>query len=155
MFTTSSGRPITYHGRKAAKYCSPIQPDGKIQSLDQLFGILLNVWQKDTAYPSCQQEYDHENDPTFGQCAITAVLVHDLFGGSIRKIRTGGGTHYFNVLNGNTVDLTSDQFTLYGIPLDYSEGTEVPPEYCGTSPATNKRLNLLRNRVETAVSSKN
>ena len=154
MFKTDSGRFISYYGRQSAKNTPPLNADAKIRSLDQLFEILLKVWQKDTAYPSCQLEYDHDNDPSFGQCAITAVLVHDLFGGTIQKIRTNGGTHYFNVLNGKTIDLTSDQFTLYGIPLDYCNSIEVPREYCGTNPDTLKRLSLLKKRVESAADEK-
>lgn len=33
---------------------------------------------KDTAYPSCRKDFDRENDPTYGQCAIMATLAYDI-----------------------------------------------------------------------------
>ena len=91
-----------------------------------------------------QNDYIHDEDPTYGQCAITATLVHDLFGGTIHKIRVdGGGTHYFNKINNHYIDLTSDQFELYNIPLKYEPNEEVPREYCGKNADTLKRFNLM------------
>lgn len=145
MFETKSGRPISYYGRE---YTADIQrekeKDCAIHSIDQLFAILLVVWCKDTAYPSCQKDYDYENDPTYGQCAITATLVYDMFGGTIHKIRVdGGGTHYFNQINNHYIDLTRDQFDLYNIPVEYDYNEVVPRKYCGTNADTRKRYQLL------------
>lgn len=84
------------------------------------------------------------NDPTYGQCAITATLVYDLFGGTIHKLKVdGGGTHYFNKINGHYIDLTSDQFDLYDIPLEYVPNEVVPREYCGMNADTKRRYQLL------------
>lgn len=145
MFTAKSGRPISYYG---IEYTSGIQrkngKDRAISSIDQLFGILLEVWCKDTAYPSCQSDYDRNNDPTYGQCAITATLVYDMFGGTIHKIRVnGGGTHYFNRVENHYIDLTRDQFDLYDIDVDYDQNEVVPREYCGRNADTHKRYQLL------------
>lgn len=143
MFETKSGRPISYYG---SEYTADIQreKDCAIHSIDQLFSILLDVWCKDTAYPSCQKDYDYENDPTYGQCAITATLVYDMFGGTIHKIRVdGGGTHYFNQINNHYIDLTRDQFDLYNIPVEYDYNEVVPRKYCGTNADTRKRYQLL------------
>lgn len=101
MFTTNSGRFISYYGRE---HTLDIQRQDRnnstIGTIDQLFNVLLNVWCKETAYPSCQKDYDYDNDPTYGQCAITATLVYNLFGGTIHKLKVdGGGTHYFNKIN--------------------------------------------------------
>lgn len=88
MFTTKSGRELTYFGRE---YTADIRrADGKqhiIATVDDLFELLLKVWCRDTAYPSCQKDYILENDPTYGQCAISAMLVYDMFGGTIHRIR--------------------------------------------------------------------
>lgn len=145
MFQTKSGRLISYYG---IQFTSKIQrKDGKdhsIGSIDQLFGILLDVWCRDTAYPNCQKDYDRENDPTYGQCAITSMLVYDMFGGTIHKIRVaGGGTHYFNMINDHYIDLTRDQFDLYDIPLEYDQNEVVLREYCGKNADTQKRYQLL------------
>ena len=86
---------------------------------------------------------------TYGQCAITATLVYDLFGGTIHKLKVdGGGTHYFNKINGHYIDLTSDQFDLYDIPLEYVPNEVVPREYCGKNADTNRRYQLLVDFVD-------
>ena len=145
MFTTNSGRFISYYGRE---HTLDIQrQDGNnstISTINQLFNVLLNVWCKETTYPSCQKDYDYDNDPTYGQCAITATLVYDLFGGTIHKLKVnGGGTHYFNKINGHYIDLTSDQFDLYDIPLEYVPNEVVPREYCEKNADTKRRYQLL------------
>jgi len=105
--------------------------------------VLRESWSKETAYPSCQKDWSKE-DPSYGQCAITAMLVNDMFGGSIHSIRVnGGGTHYFNKINGKYVDLTSEQFDLYNIPVDYENNEEMDRQYCGKNADTKKRYDLL------------
>ena len=69
-------------------------------NLDTLKRILYACYSKETAYPSCQKDWVPD-DPTYGQCAVTAMIVHDYFGGTIHRIRVdGGGTHYFNKIDG-------------------------------------------------------
>lgn len=149
MFFTESGRPIYYHGEECKNIEAINLIFAGVRTLDDLFEVLLKSWCRETAYPSCQKDYVYENDPTYGQCAITATLVHDIFGGTIHKIRvTGGGTHYFNVIDDHYIDLTSDQFDLYEIPLSYENNEVVPREYCGKNPDTLKRYNLLVKRIE-------
>ena len=76
MFTTASGRKITYYGHEYANEIVRIKGSNKIiKSIDELFDILLKSWCKETAFPSCQSDYDFKNDPSYGQCAITAVIV--------------------------------------------------------------------------------
>lgn len=115
----------------------------QINTLDDLYNVLRKCWSKETAYPSCQKEWV-PNDPTYGQCAITAMIVYDLFGGSIHRIRVnGGGTHYFNKINGQYVDLTREQFDLYNIPVSYEPNEEMDRQYCGKNEDTKKRYELL------------
>ena len=148
MFYTNSNREISYFGFEDGEEIKRKHPDPSkaIQSLNDLFGLLLKAWSKETAYPSSQKDpnFNIDNDPTYGQCAITATLVYDLFGGSIHKVNvSGGGTHYFNRINGRYIDLTSDQFSLYGIPLSYEPNQKISREYCGKNPNTLKRYKLL------------
>ena len=49
----------------------------------------------------------------------------------------------FNKINNHYIDLTSDQFELYNIPLKYEPNEEVPREYCGKNADTLKRFNLM------------
>ena len=145
MFRTKSGRPITYYGIEFTNSITRRNiENSKVNSINELFNYLLIAWCKETAYPSCQKDFDKDNDPTYGQCAITATLVYDMFGGTIHKIKVdGGGTHYFNKINGHYIDLTSDQFDLYDIPVSYEPNQEVPREYCGKNIDTANRYKLL------------
>lgn len=153
MFKTKSGRNISYFGNEYTKEIHRKNGNNcKIKTIDELFEILLDVWCRETAYPSCQKEYDEENDPTYGQCAITATLVYDMFGGTIHKIRvSGGGTHYFNKINEHYIDLTSDQFDLYDIYVYYSNNELVKREYCGKNADTLKRYKLLVQAIDNKV----
>lgn len=118
-----------------------------ITNLVELFAVLEQCWSKETAYPSCQEEWV-PSDPSYGQCAITAMLVCDMFGGSIHKIRvSGGGTHYFNKINGKYVDLTREQFDLYNLSVDYEVNQEVAREYCGKNRDTKNRYHQLQRNI--------
>ncbi len=149
MFKTKSGRDITYYGREntndIVKICQEFEG---INTVDDLFKLLLETWSVETTYPSCQEEYCYEKDPTLGQCAITAMLVHDIFGGTVHKIYLeGGGTHYFNKINDKYIDLTSDQFFGFGYVINYEPNEDVPIEYCCKSQNTSVRFNLLLEKL--------
>lgn len=119
----------------------------KLSTLGDLYTILRKAWCKETAYPSCQAEWV-PSDPSYGQCAITAMLVYDMFGGTIHRIRVnGGGTHYFNKIDGHYIDLTVEQFDLYNIPVSYEPNEEMPRQYCGKNADTAKRYKLLIARI--------
>lgn len=121
--------------------------DKRIQTLGDLYQVLRKCWSKETAYPSCQADWVSD-DPTYGQCAVTAMLVCDLFGGTIHKIRVdGGGTHYFNKINGHYIDLTREQFDLYNIPVADEPNEMIDRKYCGKNLDTNRRYKLLVERV--------
>ena len=123
------------------------QGNKALKTLEDLYEIVRDCWCKETAYPSCQEDWVPE-DPTYGQCAITAMLVHDLFGGTIHRIWVDEGwTHYFNKIDGQYIDLTSEQFDLYNMHVDYEPNEEMDYRYCGTNPDTKKRYDLLVKRV--------
>lgn len=52
--------------------------------------------------------------PSYGQCAPTAIVILETFGGEILK--TGGwppnGRHFYNRINGTRYDFTADQFSM-------------------------------------------
>lgn len=123
----------------------------KIETLDDLYNILRKCWSKETAYPSCQGDWV-QSDPSYGQCAITAMLVYDMFGGSIHRIRvSGGGTHYFNKISGHYIDLTVEQFDLYNIPVSYEPNEEMDRKYCGKNKDTNDRYHKLIDLISTEL----
>lgn len=154
MFKTKSGRSISYYGQEHTSHIR--RKDGKehaIDSLDQLFSVLLEVWCRETAYPACQEDYDHDNDPTYGQCAITATLVYDMFGGTIHRIRMdGSGTHYFNKINNHYIDLTRDQFDLYDLDIVYDPNEMMPRKYCGVNHDTRQRYQKLIQLISSQLS---
>ena len=125
----------------------------QLEILGDLYTILRKAWCKETAYPSCQAEWV-PSDPSYGQCAITAMLVYDMFGGTIHRIRlNSGGTHYFNKIDGHYIDLTSEQFDLYNIPVSYEPNEEMSRQYCGKNIDTAKRYKLLIARIAEMLSS--
>lgn len=132
-----------FYGEEYAAIKRKKAGDPRIQTLGGLYEVLRQCWKKETAYPSCQAEWV-ESDPTYGQCAITVMLVYDMFGGTIHRIRvSGGGTHYFNKIDGHYIDLTREQFDLYNIPVDYEPNEQMDRQYCGKNADTKKRYDLL------------
>ena len=128
--------------------------NSQINTLDDLYNVLRKCWSKETAYRSCQNDWV-PNDPSYGQCAITAMLVHDMFGGTIHRIRVdGGGTHYFNKINGQYVDLTREQFDLYNIPVSYEHNEQMDRQYCGKNEDTKKRFELLIENIKKYLETK-
>lgn len=63
--------------------------------------------------------------PSYGQCAQTAIVVWETFGGEI--LRTTGwhgrGQHFYNRLDGIRYDFTADQFSMpdYSYELTYED----------------------------------
>ena len=75
-------------------------------SEDQVRAALLQAWSLQTA-----RQWTKDT-PAAGQCNVTAVVVHDLFGGEILRTRVPGHDvdHYYNAIDGQPVDLTDSQF---------------------------------------------
>ncbi len=91
--------------------------------LDQLKEVLNQTWDEDTCFPNSWDE----SNPCKGQCEPTACVVQDLLGGDIYKIvgdeSIGAkGAHFFNVIDGEIVDLTAAQFDG---PVAYGKGYKV------------------------------
>ncbi len=75
-----------------------------------VYDLLKGVWCAETCAPRMRRLWTPEN-PTLGQCSITAFLVQDLFGGSVYGVPLGDGNfHCFNDVGGCVFDLTSEQF---------------------------------------------
>lgn len=86
------------------------------------YDILSGIWCADTCAPRMRDKWSIQN-PTLGQCSITAFLIQDFFGGKVYGIlRPGGNYHCFNVVDDCVFDLTSEQFG--DEVLDYSNYTE-------------------------------
>lgn len=130
-YSTKSGREISFYG------------SGIREDLDKFFGVLLKSWVKR------DEDYDFNNDPAHNQCTVTAMVAQDVFGGEILALSMpGGGTHYLNLIGGDVVDFTSDQFTSHGIQLDYSGVRSVPRSEVGTDGSVPERYAKLKKNVE-------
>ncbi|MGV9338408.1 YunG family protein [Streptomyces sp. NPDC003688] len=76
---------------------------------------LRTSWAADTCSPDDLPDWRPAN-PAWGHCDITALLVHDLFGGElvVGEVHLDGvqhGYHWWNRLaNGIELDLTREQF---------------------------------------------
>ena len=81
-------------------------------NLDRLKKVLLKSWSKETSYFPIEWS---ELNPSFGQCAVTALIVNDYFGGDIvwsEALLPNGEkiSHFFNRINDEEIDLTRSQF---------------------------------------------
>ena len=149
IYYTNSGRPLTFYKEQQVKDLE--------DSLNDLFEALLHSWEKETAYPISQDDelFDINSGPTYGQCAVTAMVVKDYLGGEIYNLKTSdGGSHYFNKIDGKFIDLARDQFDLYGISLDISKAIPVNLTYLGSNPNTQQRYQRLKRNVSSFLRKK-
>lgn len=114
-------------------------------NLETLKTLLQKSWSAETA----QGNWD-TNNPAIGQCAITALIVQDYFGGELLRCKTKHGkSHYWNRLpDGIEQDLTESQFEAgFDAPIknDYQIRTR---EYVLSFPDTTIRYNLLKEKIE-------
>ena len=126
-------------GRKKAR---------KILELNILRQALENSWGEDTCYPPQAKQWKNKH-PSFGQCAVTALVVQDYFGG---KITYCEHAHHYWIKNsaGEKIDLTAEQF---GPETEICEDGTRCRQYMLESAAakkadTFKRYLLLKSRVE-------
>ncbi len=74
-----------------------------------------------TGCPSCQAEWV-PSDSFYEQCAITATLVYDMFGGTIYS--------NFNKIDGHYIDITIEKLDLYNITVSCEPNEKMPGQYC-------------------------
>jgi hypothetical protein len=82
--------------------------------------------------------------PESGQALVTALLVQDGYGGVVKEAVVNGASHYWNEVDGVTVDLTRSQFPK---PLFVEDEAECAPESLLARPAVAERYASLKNRV--------
>lgn len=86
------------------------------------YDILREIWCAETCPPRLRDRWNAD-DPTIGQCSITAFLMQDIFSGKVFGILLPDGNyHCFNVVGDCVFDLTSEQFGEE--ELDYSDCAE-------------------------------
>ena len=138
MITKAKRPPFEGYEIRGKQRLFPKAPE--LTTLGDLYEILTHCWKAETAYPS-DQKYWSDAVPSYGQCAITAMLVYDLFGGEL--YRTKDHSHYYNRIDGHWVDLTAHQFWAYGDRCDYAAGEPALRSRVGRGGHTRKRYDML------------
>jgi hypothetical protein len=126
-----------------------------LTSLAAVEAAIRGAWGADTTYATDAYLARGAGRPARGQCGSTALVVHDLLGGSlmIADVEYAGavdGVHYWNRLPcGLEVDLTREQFLPQEVlarPRSVERRTELPaPERARTA------YLLFRRRVRSAL----
>lgn len=111
-------------------------------SIEDIKSAIIECYSRDLCYPKVLDKWN-ENNKCFGMCAITSLIINDYFGGDICKIYVNNISHYFNLIDGNIIDLTSSQF---GFPIDYADLEIVDREKILTDD-TKQRYNILKQRL--------
>lgn len=116
--------------------------------------LIRKVWCRESASPSSQNEWSEQN-PSWGQCAVTALLVQDIEGGElIRTVVDGFGSHYYNRLpSGQEIDLTRDQFPEGSIitPGDPADREYVLDSERAAQARSRERYEILKERFHRLV----
>ena len=106
--------------------------------------LLFLSWSKETCSPGLKDEWNWEN-PSLGQCAITALIVNDIFGGKIMRCMASSESHYYNLIDNEIVDLTVEQFL--GEMPKYDNSEERTREYLLSNEDTKNRYRTLLGKV--------
>lgn len=123
---------------------------------DLLTSLALIGWDAETS--ADPDNYERVGRPSYGQCAVTALVVQDLVGGDLLRVEVTdkvpygqvGKTvsHYYNLLpDGTELDATRDQFDSF-IPGDNVTEPELRTrEYVMSHPATVQRYDQLKKNL--------
>ncbi|MDI3559042.1 hypothetical protein [Bradyrhizobium sp. Arg816] len=71
---------------------------------DEVQHALRKAWSLSTS-----SQWTPDN-PAAGQCNVTALLVHELYGGELLKTPLPAGDHFYNRIEGKRYDFTASQF---------------------------------------------
>jgi len=116
--------------------------------IGQLKQLLIQSWNLETCSPGLRDKWNEENQ-SLGQSAITALIVNDFFGGKIMRCMASSGSHYYNIIDDELVDLTVEQF-LGEIP-QYENGEERTREYLLSNKDTKNRYLLLNKNLQETI----
>ena len=109
-----------------------------IETLESFRSYVRGAWRAETSI--APNDWCVSN-PAVGQCAVTALVFQDLFGGELLRGRILGGTHYWNRLpSGQEIDLTAEQFEFGPVVSDIELCSRA---YVLSYPATNSRYRRL------------
>jgi hypothetical protein len=110
-------------------------------------------WDEKTCYPFLRNEWN-ENLPEVGQCAVTALVIQEFYGGEIAFNKRRN--HFFNHLpSGQIIDLTRKQFkNVNNLKADcFVNRTEILESEAAKSVQTKNRYKVLKRRVNKELKS--
>ena len=110
--------------------------------------LLIKAWCAETALGVWSKEC-----PSLNQCAVTALVAQDYFGGVMLRCKmTNGDSHYWNRLpDGSEEDFTEDQFDFIQDKPLKNDYVIRERDYVLSFPATVVRYELLKHRLEDAI----
>ncbi len=112
-----------------------------------LYDALKDCWSEETCTARMRARWSPD-DPTVGQCTITAFLAQDIFGGKVYGIRRPDGScHCYNVVRGCCFDLTSEQFGAEAENLVYRHNPEQSREEHFSQGDKAQRYELLKSAL--------
>ena len=123
-----------------------------VENIHHLYDALTHSWTRETCTSRLRHKWSDE-DYTCGQCAITAFIVQDIFGGDIYEVPLeNGGVHCFNIIDGLSVDLASEQFGDKVKDLDYAHATLQDREFRMQEPEKAERYEKLKSNLTAYLS---
>ena len=118
----------------------PVLEQSRVGAIE---GALRKSWSRETALEGSRWS---SASPAQGQCAVTALVVQDLLGGSLLRGELPSGSHYWNRLpSGEEIDFTAEQFPEGVLPTAVEERDR---SYLLSDADTFRRYALLRAAVE-------
>jgi len=107
---------------------------------------LKKLWDRYSCTPRLREKWSEE-DPSVGQCTITAVLVQEIFGGRIFAMTLEeGGFHHYNEVDGRIFDLASEQ--MQGRTLVYDCAIERSAQELLERPERHQRYLYLKDKLD-------
>ena len=112
--------------------------------IDEVCEIVSMSFSEDTCYPAWVDKWNSDIK-CLGQGAVAALVLNDFLGGKIMRCESEFGSHYYNLINDQIIDLTVSQFNI--LP-NYETGIERTREYLLSNEDTKKRYKILLERVK-------
>lgn len=111
------------------------------------YNKLKNAWCKESCSPSLRENWPNGSIAK-GQCFVTAIAVSDTFGGEVFELKISEQEiHYYNVIDGEIVDLSSEQFGEHITSDFYSAGTPSNISLRMNDPIKKERYEVLISRM--------
>ena len=138
-----------FYGREGADV-APASPEyAAVRNPRRLYDLLGNIWCAETCAPRMRKDWSPDN-PTLGQCSITAFLAQDIFGGKVYGVPLEDGNfHCFNRVGACVFDLTSEQFG--DTELNYADCPEQFREIHFAKEEKKQRYEYLKARLDQAL----